>query len=847
MLIGLAATSNWLNLAIPEGHDAVADVLSAQAAYNSVFVHHMLPGWASDWFLGYPQFQVFSPFSSLLVLLSSFVFGWVLGTKLVFLGFFILSGVFAYLYMYELTANRHASLVAGLAYMFLPYHIIDVGFEGHQGSFGPAYMLVPLTFLCLEKSVKNPGVKYVLANGILLALLTLTFPQVLPVLVGPFLALYVILRICWERHRGVEHVKRVVLTSGAALCLSLLLTAFWWLPLTSEIRYSYATSFSVEAASDYSATFFQALTLRPEMDCAPLSVWGSTSAAFLKAIRFLPAILVLSGILLNLKNKYVWFFSACSLMAILLAMGPDSPVDLFGVAYRYVPFFDRVRTPVRFLLFGTLAYAVLIGFCVHGISGRLRRIHVGRVSGLSLALLVTLLASLLVVGNTWSETRRAFDTIELPSDQKDALAQIKDTEEGDYRIADPPFDTYVYYPETNNMIRPIYWTYLHGKETVFGAGTSVALKYTANVLESLNASLERGPFDMSQWLSLFNVKYVLIDKTNPRSGNVILDENFEMVWTSETVDIYENHNMKPRAFVVSFANERPLALWSGDFIAVSEIDGGDDLDLSLETEHARSYDRTLKASYSFAERGSDSASTTVSIEGIDFSADDAIHLVFYSETAQPDISLNLDLRERDGSTYGMELYRADGIQAGWNEIYFPISLFALRNSADENGQLDLNQIQALEFGPAEHGDFEKKREFSLYFDEVSVVTQATSTDVECTKIRPGNYSVHVDTDLPSYLILSESYHPQWVAHVAGSDIHSQIMFECLNGFRLEPGEYDLTLGFTTSPLRTASDVISGVTAFLVCSAGGLLLVQKRRKQQQQGLPSGTGATEQPLP
>jgi hypothetical protein len=363
------------------------------------------------------------------------------------------------------------------------------------------------------------------------------------------------------------------------------------------------------------------------------------------------------------------------------------------------------------------------------------------------------------------------------------------------------------------------------------------------VLESLNTNLERGPFDMSQWLSIFNVKYVLIDKTNPLSANVILDGNFERIWTSDTVDIYENHNMMPRVFAVSMTNERPVDLWSGDNITVSEPDGTANLTLSLDTEHARAHDRALKASYSILEPGLDSTSLAASVEGIDFSPDDAIHLAFHSDKALPDTSLNLDLVERDGSRYGVELDRADGIKAGWNEINFPISLLALTNSTDENNQLDLDQIQTLQFGPAVQGNSEKNHEVSLYFDTVSIVTQEINTSVEYAKIQPGKYEVHVDLASPAYLVLSESYHPYWVAHVAGKDIHPKIMYECLNSFYLEPGEHDVTLVFTTSPLRIAANVISGLTALLLCSTGVFLLLREWRRKRR----AGQGSTDPPAP
>src|SRR5512136_1587803 len=101
VLVTLAATCKWFSPGLPKGHDAIADMLSAQAAYNSIFVHHMLPGWSNEWFMGFVQFGVHPPLSSLLVMISSVPFGWVLGTKLLFLSIFALSGVFAYFYFFE--------------------------------------------------------------------------------------------------------------------------------------------------------------------------------------------------------------------------------------------------------------------------------------------------------------------------------------------------------------------------------------------------------------------------------------------------------------------------------------------------------------------------------------------------------------------------------------------------------------------------------------------------------------------------------------------------------------------------------------------------------------------------
>ena len=826
VLVSLAATSNWFNLGIPKGHDAVGDMLSARSVSNSIFLYHMLPGWTNDWFLGYPLFYVHPPLLSCLTLALSFPFGWVLGTKLLYLSFFILSGVFAYFYVYELTKNRYASFVAGLAYVFLPYHIIDVGFEGHQGSFGTPYMLTPLILLCLERLIKEPGIKYVLINGVLLALLTLTFPQVFPFLVGPFLALYVILRIWWERQRGAEYLKKITIASIATFCLPLLLTAFWWLPLISEIRYSYATSFPVEVASESSATFLQAITLRPGLCCAPSSAYGSAGSIFLEILRMLPFILVLLGIILNRKNKYVWFFSASILIAVLLAMGPDSPINVFGVAHRYIPFFTGLRTPVRFLLFTSLAYAVLIGFCVYGITEQLGHMRLRKLRCFGIALFIPVLVSLIIVGNTWQETRTAFSTFALPADQDNALAWLRDTEGGDYRIADPPFDPYVYNAEAGYIINPTFWTYLHGKETVFGGGIAVAVKYTAIALESLGTDIERGPFDMSQWLSIFNVKYVLLDKTNPVSPNIILGADFELVWPSQTIDIYENHALKPRIFSFSNTNERVIDLYDGNTINLSYTEGTQEPVLSLSDEYHLSDEPTVKSSYHFT-TPRDYLCLEANVEQVSFGQDDAIHLTFYSQYDLPDVHVSLGLYEQDDSRYDVVLNSVDGISTGWNDVGFPLSLLNLRYSVDENDHLDFDQIDRLYIGIGKQGDSNEPRQFELYFDKLSIVTQETNTNIEYTKIRPGKYEVHVSSDSPSYLVLSESYHPYWVAQIEGKQVHSEMIYECLNSFYLEPGEYDVTLEFVTSPLRKAAGLISGIIFLALCCLAVFLLIRAR--------------------
>jgi hypothetical protein len=828
-LISSVAASKWFNLDFPTGHDTLGEMLLGQMGGESVFNRGMLSGWTGDWYLGLPLFQVHPPLIPFLITVLSLPFGWVLGMKILYLSFYILSGLLAYLYVYEISRSRLASFVAGLAYVFAPYHVLDMAFEGHQGAFGLPYMLTPLILLSLERLLKKPTPTIVIITALLLAALTLSYPQVFPFLIGPFLVLYVLFRSAVDWKRG-RRVTGPLFASLLTFCLALLLTAFWWLPLISDIQNFQQTQFPLEDAKQFSATFLQAITLRMETCCAPDSAYGASGSALLETLRILPLLLVLLGVILNVKNRWVWFFSASVLITWLLAMGPYSPLNVFGFAHNYIPLFSGIRTPVRFLLFTSLAYAVLIGFCTKAITEWLKRTYRARPDFLNLSSLALLIISLVIIGNTWQETRTAFGTFTLTTDRENAYAWLNSQEDGAYRMTSLPFETWVSDPDAGNMINPTYWTYLHGRETVGGGVPAMAVKYTGSTLESLNSSLETGPFDASAWLNVFNVKYLLVEKANPVSSNIIIGEDFARVWTSGTIDIYENRSMLPRVFSFAETNERVIELFTGDAVNLAYGEGTQEATVSLTTEHHLHQDLSVKSVYHFAGLA-DYLCLEANVEESSFGQNDAIRLAFYSERDLPDVHLSLGLYERDDSRYDVVLNSVDGIDAGWNEATFPLSLLNLRYSVDENAQLDTDQIDRLSIGVGKQGNSEQLLSFELYFDQLSVVTNEANSAVTYTKVKPGKYEIQVNSDSPFYLVLSESYHPNWVARFEGKQIASEMIYGCLNSFYLEAGEYVVALEFTTSPLRKAATIISAITLLTFVGLAVFLVIVARRPRE----------------
>jgi hypothetical protein len=70
-----------------------------------------------------------------------------------------------------------------------------------------------------------------------------------------------------------------------------------------------------------------------------------------------------------------------------------------------------------------------------------------------------------------------------------------------------------------------------------------------------------------------------------------------------------------------------------------------------------------------------------------------------------------------------------------------------------------------------------------------------------------------------------------VARFEGKQIASEMIYGCLNSFYLEAGEYDVTLVFTTSPLRKAASIISGITLLTFVGLAVFLVIRARRHRK----------------
>lgn len=233
-------------------HDARHSVYFLYEFDHSIQEGILYPRWSPDitFGYGYPLFNIYSPLAFYLAeVLHLLGLDLVSAIKMVFALGFVLSGLTMYLFVRRLM-GRWAGLVAGLVYVYVPYHIGDVYV---RGAFAESVALVffPLILWSFYETVENPHPGAVLASGLSYAGLVLSHNGLL-LLFSPFLGIYLVFLVLTRARQDVlvkstSSGERWIQAAKAAarrswmpltgLLLGLGLSAIFWLPMAVEFKY----------------------------------------------------------------------------------------------------------------------------------------------------------------------------------------------------------------------------------------------------------------------------------------------------------------------------------------------------------------------------------------------------------------------------------------------------------------------------------------------------------------------------------------------------------------------------------------------------------------------------------
>lgn len=207
------------------------------------------PRWSPDFAFGYgyPFFNIYGPLAFYLGEAFHLLgLEFVSAVKAVFALSLLFSGVTMFLFVRRFMGPR-AGLLAGLVYIYIPYHIVDVYVRASLAE-SLALAFLPLNLWLFYETVASPRLAAVLGAGLSYAGLMLTHNG-LTLLFSPLLGIYLIFlllsRALAGRERGlsgdlpglVRGLVRSSLLPILSLLLGLGLSAIFWLPMALEFRY----------------------------------------------------------------------------------------------------------------------------------------------------------------------------------------------------------------------------------------------------------------------------------------------------------------------------------------------------------------------------------------------------------------------------------------------------------------------------------------------------------------------------------------------------------------------------------------------------------------------------------
>jgi len=361
-------------------HDARHDAYFIFQYDKAVLDGIWLPGWGPDWAFGYgyPFWIVYGPLATFVgELFHRFLgLGFEESVKAVLGLSVLLSGLAMYGFVRS-WLGRNAGLVAAVAYMAIPYHLVDIYVRAAMAE-SVALIFLPLALWGFRETVMRPRLAALIGAAFAYAAIMWT-SNLVALVFTPGLALYVLALVIWRVHddrtgdggrepdrrpppSALRPFLRACVAPAAAFALGLGLSAAFFIPALIEQRYINQTQWFGKYYDPFQhfVYFFQLLNpawgfgiSQPGPDDiaqGAMSYQLGAAATLLSLIA-----LLLAGRQPPGRRREIWFWGAWAAVSIFLTLG----VSAF--AWRYVPIVRFAQFPWRYLMLAILPLSILPG------------------------------------------------------------------------------------------------------------------------------------------------------------------------------------------------------------------------------------------------------------------------------------------------------------------------------------------------------------------------------------------------------------------------------------------------------------------------------------------------------
>lgn len=319
---------------------------------------------------GYPIFNFYGPLPYYIAtLINLFITNSLIATKIMFILATALSFFSMYLFASKIT-NKTSGLVAGIVYLYFPYHAANIYVRGAVGEFF-AYAFLPLVFWGIyyiyENASKKKEYKKVLLSVFPLAIsiaLVVVSHNLSAFMMGIFLVPY-ILFFLFVSKRKKEFVIAIITLFSATFLLS----AFYTVPAILESRYTNVNS-QVGGGADYPDHFVCLTQLWHSNWGFGGSIKGCVDGISFSIGKFNVVLILLAFLFFGysfIKNKKV---NTEIIFWILLLLSIILMLPYSKLIWDYLPFMEYLQYPWRFLNFVGLFSSIVIAFLVFRIKNK---------------------------------------------------------------------------------------------------------------------------------------------------------------------------------------------------------------------------------------------------------------------------------------------------------------------------------------------------------------------------------------------------------------------------------------------------------------------------------------------
>lgn len=322
-----------------------------------------LPLWNPYSFSGHPlmatlQPGVFYPLNILLLLLPFNA-----GFNLTIVLHFLMAGVFTFALLRELKAGITGSVAGGVCFMLSGYL-----FSAHNvisTLFSVAW--VPLLVLALLRALRRHSLKYAVATG--LVLFAMFTAGGIEVLIGTIGLAFILSLAPWildfnGQTTAYPAISRRIIIFAAAVAIFLMSSAIELIPFLELTRLSTrAGGLSFFEATTWSFDLKDVLQfILPDpygYAATDERYWANQSWLKTVYLGFLPFMLTVQ-MFKTRKARATLPFMLIILSALVISMGRNTPV--YHYIYSYVPFFNKLRYPVKFIFVAFFFLSVSTAF-----------------------------------------------------------------------------------------------------------------------------------------------------------------------------------------------------------------------------------------------------------------------------------------------------------------------------------------------------------------------------------------------------------------------------------------------------------------------------------------------------